>query len=885
MKKTIITLYLLLSISILFASGSSIIIKFKNNENPPVKPTEARVNGELKPVFAYHYNQLQKGKPTRLSGIFSVTVSNKEQQAALLSMLKKDTAIEYAEIKPTVKLFDVPDDPATGSQYYLSQVNAYDAWDISQGDSTIVIGIVDTGTDFTHDDLSGKCAINYNDPINGIDDDMDGFIDNYHGWDLSENNNNPQADINGHGVRVAGIAAAATNNGTGIAGVGYNVRYLPVKTMNSLGELNTAYEGIVYAADHGADVIVCSWGGIIESEFGRDIVQYAVYEKNAVVVAAAGNSSNEDVYFPASYPEVLAVAATNANDQKWTGSTFGYQIDISAPGEGIYATTLGNGYGNGWGTSFAAPMAGAVAGLIKHQRPHLTAMQIVTQIKNTTYFLDTIPQNVYYEDKLGSGRLDAFSALTDTSISGIELQNISVDGGHRPGDTLFIQGEIINYLMNAAVLIEVESLSEYAEIINSSLNAGILGTFDTYSFENNSLSLRLSQETPYNETITLKINISDGSKTYRRFITFNTNKSYIDLTENDLNSTITSNGRIGHNQTSAPLQGRGIWMENNANMIWEAGLIYGNSTENIVSTFVGASPLQTLTTPDTLDYDGSGTQLYATMSDTNKQNSMGLQIEQTVTANNDNGMENTLIFQWKLINNSANTYEDFHSGVYFDWDLVSAGTNKAFFDTENQIAFCKNNIGENMVTGIKIWGEPFHHYAFDLIDDPEGINITDGFTNEERWFALSNERPEAGEGTGNDVAHIVATESITFEPNDTALLTMIIAAGYHETEVITATENAEAYISQLNAISSNKPTEKLSVFPQPAGGYVNLKAQENIRQIEIYSLDGKLMQQKVVNGKTILLITRLLEPGIYILKAFGHEASYAVKLVIASPAP
>ncbi len=882
MTKIVAGIFLLMVATLSFSQESSnvIIIKLKKPNEPGIKKIESKIQGELKPVFIQHYRKLKTGQPSRLSGIFSTNYRNREHREALLSMLRKNEHIEYAEIKPSVNLFEIPDDPATGSQYYLSQVNAYEAWDIVQGDSTIVIGIVDTGTDFTHDDLAGKCAINHNDPINGIDDDMDGFTDNYHGWDLSENNNNPQADINGHGVRVAGIAAAATNNGTGIAGVGYNVRYLPVKTMNSQGQLNTAYEGIVYAADHGADVIVCSWGGIIASEFGRDIVQYAAYDKDVVVVAAAGNSSNEDVYFPASYPEVLAVAATNENDQKWTGSTYGYQIDISAPGEGIYATTLGNGYGNGWGTSFAAPIAGAVAGLIKHQRPHLSAMQISTQIKNTTYLLDTIPQNVYYENKLGSGRLDAFAALTDTSISGIELQNISLSGSQRPGDTLRIMGGIINYLMSAAVMIEVESLSPYAEMLNSSVNAGILGTLDTYAFEENTLSFRLSPETPYNETITLKFNISDGANTYCRFFTFNANKSFIDLTTNDLNSTITSGGRIGHNQTTAPLQGRGIWLENNSNMIWEAGLIYGNSTENIVSTFLGASSLQTLTTLDTLEHGALQTRLHATMTDTNKVNSLGLVIEQTVTARNTDGMQNTLLFEWKFINNTSNTYEDFHSGVFFDWDLVSAGYNKAFFDTENQIAFCKNNIGANMVTGVKITGQSFHHYAFDLIDDPEGINITDGFTNEERWFALSNERTEAGEGTGNDVAHIVATESSTLAPNDTSILTMIISAGYHESEIIASAENAEAYISQLNTISSVKTTRSLSVYPQPAGTYVHLSAQENLRQIEIYNLDGKLMLQKYVNGKNNQINTHFLEPGVYILKAVGESTNYAAKLII-----
>ncbi len=861
----LITLLLLSNIPNL-AQNHQVVIKTKDSNFDWSEVMFANKSLLPSPLFPAHHKNAMKGTESRLSNIFALSLSTEKEQAKIIKQLNQHPEVIYAVKKPKVYLLDTTNDPSLNQQYYIGQINAFAAWDIEQGDSTTVVGIIDTGTDFTHEDLNGKVHRNYDDPVNGIDDDLDGFIDNFNGWDLSENNNNPQADINGHGVKVAGIAAAATDNGIGIAGAGRDISYLPIKVMNSNGQLNTAWEGIVYAADHGADVAVCSWGGMVESPFARDIVEYAVYDKDMVIVAAAGNNNNEDPFYPASYKEVISVAATNINDQKWTGSTYGYQVDLSAPGQDIYATSLGNSYSSGSGTSYAAPSVGAIAALVRNQRPHLNAFQVMQQIINTTYFLDTIPQNVIYADKLGSGRLDAYRALADTMISGIDLTEMNISGAPLPGDTINLEGLLTNHLQSAAISIEIESLSEYTTVLTNSINPGILHTSETFSIENGLLSVFIHNDVPYDEKITIKFKIDDGQDTYNRFFSFYANPSYLNLTQQNLNMTIAANGRLGFNKIS-PLQGDGIWLDNHDNMVWEAGLIYGNSTNEVISVFLGAPELQTLSIADTSYAEDGRLSIHAAMTDTNKLNSMQIKTMQTATVVNKPNLSSTVFVTYQFINQSNSSYYDFHAGLFFDWDLISAPNNNIYFDETNQIAYCENNLGENLLTGVKIYNQPFHHYAFELKEDTEGINIIDGFTNEERWFALSNERQEAGGSSGDDVAHLVGSESMVLYPEDTASITFILTAGFHLSNIITNVNEAEIYLSGTTSITNEFTEPDLKIYPQPAHGEVMISGERYIETIEVYHINGRLEKQVNVNNTHYLLDVQELERGLYILKA------------------
>ena len=220
--------------------------------------------------------------------------------------LLKTGLVEYVEPLYSYPPLQQPNDPLADStrangQYHLKNIRAYRAWDVTQGDTSIVIGIVDGGTRLTHEDLATQFQPNRQDPIDGLDNDGDGYVDNYYGWDFADHDNDPGRDPSSvHGILVAGCAAGATNNGKGIAGVGYRCRFLPLKIYPSTptGSFG-GYEAIVYAADHGCQIINLSWGAPGGySQYEQDVINYAAINHDVVVVAAAGNTAADLDFYP-----------------------------------------------------------------------------------------------------------------------------------------------------------------------------------------------------------------------------------------------------------------------------------------------------------------------------------------------------------------------------------------------------------------------------------------------------------------------------------------------------------------------------------------------------------------------------------------------------------
>ena len=274
-------------------------------------------------------------------------------------------------------------DPMTNQQYSLSRMSVNQAWDTARGDN-VVVAVLDTGADFSHPDLMGK------------------FVDA--GRDFVNNDDNA-TDDHGHGTHVSGIIGASTNNGVGIAGVGYNVKILPGKVLSATGSGNHGgiASGITWAADRGAKVINMSLGGPSGSATLEQAINYA-WSKGAVVIAAAGNEGTSSPTYPASYTNAIGICATDANDKKAAFSNYGVNVDLCAPGAAILSTVRGGRYESWNGTSMAAPNASGVAALVASAHPDWSNVQIRQALETTA---DNLGDATYY----GRGRINAARAV------------------------------------------------------------------------------------------------------------------------------------------------------------------------------------------------------------------------------------------------------------------------------------------------------------------------------------------------------------------------------------------------------------------------------------------------------------------------------------------
>jgi thermitase len=393
-----------------------VLVKFKDSFSDEMRETA---------ISAYRAKKLKRIPGLNVYKLQIPEGSSVEEMVYVLSM---NPDVEFAEPNYVVHITAWPNDMLFGYQYALhntgqqigssgptgksgADIKATASWDETKGEGETIIAIIDTGVDMEHPDIKNKIKSRGKDFVNGDDDATDDY---------------------GHGTHVAGIVAADTNNDEGIAGVAWNCKVLPVKVIDQYGEGydSDVADGIRWAADNGADVINLSLGMDTPSMTLELALKYA-YEKNVVIVAAAGNEGAA-VYYPAAYDDYcLAVAATNYNDERVTfsnseggwESNYGPEIDVAAPGERIVSLVPtwyfppgpNSYYGWGSGTSAAAPHVAGLAALIKSIKPQLTASEIMNVIR---YATDDVNSSSYpgKDDYLGYGRINMEKALVPIII-------------------------------------------------------------------------------------------------------------------------------------------------------------------------------------------------------------------------------------------------------------------------------------------------------------------------------------------------------------------------------------------------------------------------------------------------------------------------------------
>ena len=354
-----------------------------------------------------------------------VEISDQFTVTEAISRVEDQFGVAYVEPNYVVHLFATPNDPSFSQQYGLTKIDAPDAWDITTGDAAIVVADTDTGMDLDHADLAGNLWNNPGEIAgNGVDDDGNGFVDDVHGWDFSNNDNDPNDQTSftnpGHGTHTAGIIGAVGNNGTGVSGVNWDVSIMVVRMINQFGsgDVFTAAQGINYAVENGARVINASWGGFPANTTMKNAMDNALSEGVLLAIACGngnlfgiGQDNDSTPILPASYPHdnIISIAATNSSDAKTGFSNYGRaSVDLAAPGSSVLSTTPNNNYQEMDGTSMSAPMVAGAAALVLASDPSLTVLELRERLLGSVDRISAMTGRC-----TSQGRLNVYRAIMD----------------------------------------------------------------------------------------------------------------------------------------------------------------------------------------------------------------------------------------------------------------------------------------------------------------------------------------------------------------------------------------------------------------------------------------------------------------------------------------
>lgn len=751
-----------------------------------------------------------------LSRIYSLRLKAGVNPPEAVKLLRSDKSVEYAEVLRIPKPLFVPNDPGAATpsstasdynQYYLHKIKAYEAWDIQQSNPSTIIGVIDYGFRISHEDLVGNLHPEYYDAGNN-----DFTMELPHCFRY-------------HGTAVAGIAAATPNNGVGIAGVGYNSRFLPVKVISDALNIFRFDVSVVYLADRNVKVINMSFGYQGEpDEYWEDIVNYAVINKDVVMVAAAGNDNNMGRYWPASYKNVISVTGSTSSDLRWGGSNYNYEVDVTAPSEfihttyyqlspcfgGVFDTDASYIPGVTWnfsGTSFAAPqVAGAVA-LLRTQFPDLNAIQAMARLIATTDNID--PLNPSYAGLIGKGRLNAFRAVAETNVKAVRLENYYFKPDTPPlaGNNAELVVDFKNLLTPTSNLqVSVSSLSPLVTVSSSSFNLGGMTTNEIKNNESAPFVLQISPSIDYNTEIVLRFDFQDGAFSTYEYLKVIVNPDYLHLDINQLTIHIGKTGKI-------------------AEYFYPYRKSVGYNDGSEYQTIAYAGGLILTTHPDSLsnsipnylgdffsDFDTVGVNSFTMQKTTNYQEINAyfrdiiqkrpkLTIRKKAYAFNEAPNQKFAIIEYDITNDSTRTIQNLYASLFTDFDLQSYTQNRAEWNSTLNLGYAFHSSG-SLYAGIKLLtGQTPNYYAFNNNGTAGSINLYDGFSESEKFTSAANGILRASAGTsglGTDVSLMLGGTIQNIAPQETRKIAFAYVVGNSLTELENNAQLAQNKFVEVN---------------------------------------------------------------------------------------
>lgn len=829
-----------------------------------------------------------------VSGLFTIHFQTQTNIFSLARALSTCKNIIHAEPHFLPKPLYVPGDDSISVQYALNRIQAFAGWDLHQGDTNTIIGITDTGVELFHEDIYDNIAKNYLDPINGVDDDNDGYIDNYYGWDTGDNDNDPSSTGNPHGQHISGISSASTDNQVGIAGSGFKCRFIPIKIMDENGRLSGAYDGLVYAAEHGCKIINCSWGGYQYSDINAEILRYVSINLDCIVFCGAGNDNNERLFYPASYPYAVSVGATNNQDNKADFSNYGDRLDIFAPGDLILSTWTEGRYERSGGTSMSSPLAAGCAAILRSAFPERSAQQILYQLKTSCDDLDLISSNSNWEGKLGAGRINLFRALSETDKPAVVLIEPEITDSRNqlflPNDTLFLSGDFINYLAPAAnVIATLESLTDNLEVVNSQINLGAMGNLDLQSIATNPFTVVIKPTNEFNQSARLRLTvIADGNEINQTF-PIEINASFINISHNNVKSSFGADGYIAPTGDQF-LRGLGMRLNESPNYLFESGFMLSPDPSTVIDGVRGNPSnlnewetnlrfVETETTfPDLVQFQGNMLSAIT---------GFPFSVNMRLIADSSFANKGFITQVFEVENYSPIDFNEVRAGIFADWDIGNYSKNRSSYNPALKLSYVTEFMNDSVFAGIQLLGSQSNSvYA---IANQAGANVnietTDGFSTEEKYISLSYSSPIAGDsGEGTDIITVSASGPFSIPSG----AKVNIAFAYHlatsEAQLLEQANNARIFYNNIAEPLQlqNASKQDFSVFPNPATKTVTVISNEF--HSFSYTLRD-MLGQTLLTGKSDSKTTTLTFPeevkkGSYILEIENNGRSTYKKLLI-----
>lgn len=789
------------------------------------------------------------------------------------------------------ELTTVPNDPIYAelvSNYYDKQ-QFPQAWDIQKSSASIVIAIIDSGVDYNHSDLIGKQWQNVNEiPANGIDDDGNGWIDDTMGWDFWQSgqfsssrnqDNNPIGEYSDHGTHVAGIAAANTNNGFGLPGAGYNSSYMAIKaggTSDNPRSIGFGYEGMLYAAINGADVINCSWGGSGFSFYELDIIK-SVLASGCVIVAAAGNDGLDSEFFPAAYDGVISVGSFDMNEMKSKFSNYGYFLDVLASGSSINSSIFKNKFGLKSGTSMASPFVAGLAALVKAQHPNWTPAQIKNQIRVSATDISA-PYPMSFAGKLGRGYINAAKAL-GAELPGYVIQNfklVNATGGKlKMNQNGFAKFDLTSVgISTGTSQLTFNTLTSGVELSQTSLSLNQLEKGTTIQIE-----LPVKLLSTFNPTVfpVFKIAFEDNTYSYKDEIYLVFDDLIFEVhNNNNLNVSISADGTIGFVD---PLNGSGgvgfipinedSQFEASDNIMFSSSLLVRHKSRIADRAFY-----QTNT-----ENDIKPTSFYSIIKNGNYLNGEGVSKIQAASfpsltirtksySSSAADVNQSLITQYIVRNPTSEQVDSVYVGFFVDWDISDYSNNEVTYFAENQL-LAGFSSDKSMYAGLALInpisgalainnayeGNPTD-VDFNLYYDPENAANYDGFTKAEKLKSMNAGFNKPNQSSPTDISMVAYSGPFSISLNDSISVGFIWAYGKTEQELKTQVENAKSLnlfsvstpigvaIEESNLFLMKESFEIAGNFPNPFNPSTQLKVNSKINQqvsLQVFDSIGKLV--------------------------------------------